>query len=593
MNSVKDENVITDSALKSAFEIALKVMHKYFNKSGISDLALDQCNRIIKSFYLREQRRKVNYKCIKYKDFNNSLIGNGYYFSVKDYIKKSLSNPIIFDRIVYEKLRPKNSNFIESISDLDQIKEEDSKLKEKELNCYINLYYDDFNISSRTSGNTDLSAILMNIANIDYKYTSKRSTADLIGMMKKAVKDKIGLDKFFEEIKLEIISLEKETIEVNGYQIYIKLFAVRGDNKAANEMIVDVSNNFTLDACKRCFIFYEELKTGDREFDDRQLTENHVLFGCKFYTRHLYEMDIFHDLTGATERIMGILLRNLSKSQIDNLNKQVKEIDRVFFSRLKMSGFKIMKSSDGIVFKGTGIQKLNFVILFSLIKFSIGNNSKEFEIYDQFKTILIYVHSHKFDKRELNDFDKLVKKFIKNYIDFFPNDTVTFKIHHTEHYKNEILEFGPLIGISTLPGERTLQRLKRSIEGSRNAINIPVSICKSFSLKEENYYILKTIRVFDDLDKINVQFKEYFKNFNDIQNIQQLSELISHNLKLKTKGLYLLEKSYQNLPIFVRIECMYNVHYKDNQGRNLSQFVNLVDYQMLNIIAFMTFMSIS
>lgn len=236
MNSVKDENVITDSALKASFNKAIDIVFKYFNKSPISDSGLEQCKRIINSSYLREQRRNTSYNCIKHNDINGKFLGNGYYFSIKEYIKKSISNPIIFDRLLYEKYRAKDPNIIESITDLDHIKSEDSKLGDKELNCYINLYHDDFNISSRTTGNTDLSAILVNIANIDYKYNSRRSTAGLIGMMNKSVKDKIGVHKFFESVKLEIINLENDAIEINGFKIFIKLFAMKSDNKAANEM---------------------------------------------------------------------------------------------------------------------------------------------------------------------------------------------------------------------------------------------------------------------------------------------------------------------------------------------------------------------
>ena len=64
-------------------------------------------------------------------------------------------------------------------------------------------------------------------------------------MCKKSLKDQIGVLKFFEDVSNQIVKLENEKLELNGYSIYIKLFAVKADNKAANEMIVDISNNFT------------------------------------------------------------------------------------------------------------------------------------------------------------------------------------------------------------------------------------------------------------------------------------------------------------------------------------------------------------
>lgn len=149
-------------------------------------------------------------------------------------------------------------------------------------------------------------------------------------------------------------------------------------------------------------------------------------------------MDIFHDLTGATERIMGYLLKNLRPADLDTLNRKIKDLDKTFYSRFKMSSFKIYKSKGQILFHGTGIQKLNFVILFSLLNTYFKKDSKEFEIYSQFKKILVFVQSPRFDRRELPKFDILVDSFIKNFIICFPNDTMTFKVHHIEHYKKEI-----------------------------------------------------------------------------------------------------------------------------------------------------------
>lgn len=161
------------------------------------------------------------------------------------------------------------------------------------------------------------------------------------------------------------------------------------------------------------------------------------------------------------------------------------DLDRKFARRFGMSGFKIKKVQGAVKMGGTGIQKLHFFQLFSLLNFTLSSNSNEFHLYIIFRKIVEFVLSDKIYKSELTPFNELIQKFIKGYILLF-DDTLPFKVHHIEHYPKAILDFGLLINVSTLSSERTLQLLTRSIESSRNSLNLPLSIARSFHFKIES-----------------------------------------------------------------------------------------------------------
>lgn len=290
-NQIRDSNVITDTALKAACNMMLSVIDKHFN---LGQLVKQQTNKILNSDYILQKLRNVSdYRC---KDYNQN--GKFYYFNIKDYLEKMIKNDLIWSKLLKEKNKQRDNDIIETIHDLDQIKQADQLLGPKEINVFYNLWFDDFNTSTRTFGNTDLSAVLLSMASIEYKFTTKRHSAGLVALSKKSTRDRISIHEYFNDIREQIKNMQP--IEHKGYTVHFRFFCVKADNKAANEMIINIAQSFTKTAaCKFCLTNYDELKD-KRNHTLRSQVGNHLLGhvfeGCVFYSRNLYAPDIFHDV---------------------------------------------------------------------------------------------------------------------------------------------------------------------------------------------------------------------------------------------------------------------------------------------------------
>lgn len=559
-NDIKNSNSITDAALKAACKMVTNVLSDHLN---LNPIIKQQCDQIVESDHLLQQRRNsVRYECQRYADQDPI-----YYFKIKDYLIEILNNDLIWSKLIYEKNKERDNRIIESIHDLDSVKKMNGQLQKDELNVYFNLWFDDFNTSSRVFGNTDLSVVLLSLAGIDYKFTSKRHSAGLIALSKKATREKVGIIKFFEQIKSQIIDINKEPIIFKGYKIYFRFFCCKCDNKAANEMIVNISGCFIGEACKFCKAKYSELD-GSRTFEKRPLSSGHVFDGCEFVTSWLYACDVFHDICeGVIIRLFNNLLRNCTKIQLQKYVDDCIKLDNKFGKRFRMSSFKIRKYRKDVLIGGTGIQKLHFFYLFSLLNFTVPTSSEEFKIYNLFRKIVDFIFTDKVYKAEIPAFRESISRFIHGYIRTFgqfEKHSIPFKIHHLEHYPDLILEFGILSNVSTLSSERTLQLLSRAVEGSRNCLNLPLSIAKSFNFKIESLFNLEIISelMFSQVPKT---YHQYFPPSTDHQSkILDLSSITIENTRIVKSGLYLVKMCDNNtkLPVFMKVLKLY---YFNNQ----------------------------
>lgn len=188
------------------------------------------------------------------------------------------------------------------------------------------------------------------------------------------------------------------------------------------------------------------------------------------------------------------------------------------------------------------------------------SNSREFKIYIVLRKIIEFVLADKVYKCELKPFKELIERFINGYIQLF-DDTLPFKVHHLEHYPDAILEFGLLSNVSTLSSERTLQLLTRSIESSRNSMNLPLSIAKAFTFKIESLFNLEVI---SEISKIPSNYEQFFNNLNSDQRISDLRSITIENTKIDKSELYLIKVADEkfNLPVFIKILKIYYTNNK-------------------------------
>lgn len=235
-NQVKDSNVITDTALKFVCDMMIDVFSKHLN---LNQLIKKQAQEIIKSDYLLQKRRNAaKYRCKKFEDQEKV-----YYFDIRDYLERMVKNDLIWRKLLNEKHKRRDDNLIETVHDLDKVKEIDRSIGEKEINVFYNLWFDDFNTSTRTFGNTNLSAVLLSMASIEYKFTTRRHSAGLVALSKKSTRDKVSIYEYFRDIREQIKNMQP--IQHNGYIVYFRFFCVKADNKAANEMIINIAKSFT------------------------------------------------------------------------------------------------------------------------------------------------------------------------------------------------------------------------------------------------------------------------------------------------------------------------------------------------------------
>lgn len=121
-------------------------------------------------------------------------------------------------------------------------------------------------------------------------------------------------------------------------------------------------------------------------------------------------------------------------------------------------------------------------------------------------------------------------------------------MHFFRHYGTVVFEFGPLIFSSTLRYERVHQKLKRSIEGSRNSMNLPMSFAKaySFNLDEKEADYDKILRKHANYSSLESEFVEYV--------VQEIKSTCFGGMKFKTNRYYVLQKtSTLNNPPFIRV----------------------------------------
>lgn len=214
-NKIKDSNVITDSALKSACFMMLEVFCKNFS---IGEFCKSQALSVIKSDYILQKRRNVTKH--RSKDFGEN--GKVYYFDIKDYLQEMIKNDLIWSKLLAEKNKTRDDNIIETIHDLEKVKIIDNSIGEKEINVFYNLWFDDFNTSTRTFGNTSLSTVLLSMASIDYKFTSKRHSAGLVALSKTSTRDNISIMTYFEDIRDQIKNMQ--SVMHNGYKVFFRFF---------------------------------------------------------------------------------------------------------------------------------------------------------------------------------------------------------------------------------------------------------------------------------------------------------------------------------------------------------------------------------
>lgn len=429
---------------------------------------------------------------------------------------------------------------------------------------YFDIYYDDVNKSRRTNLNTNISLVYISVANLNYKFRSKRNSIGLVAAAKRFTVDALTHARFFDPIATEINSLTP--IIVNGYSLYLKFFSVKADNKASHEMIVDIPQGFNSDSCRRCKIRYEQLKNV-RTHEPRSLPVNHVFAICTYFSTNLYSFCWFHDLCeGVIEKLMGCILKNETPAYLEELSSKLQSTSKEIYKKNKLSSFKLFKSEGKLALKGTGIQKLNFFFLFSIVsdKFADHPQSNEFKLYFLLRKIINFCLADEVYREDLIHLKSLSGKFIDLFIETYREESVVFKMHYLEHYDEIIEEFSLLMLSSTLVYERVNQKVIRSTEGSRNYVDLALQMFNNFTFKVEDYFKLDVLQEHQNLNQVEDIYRSFISRSTNepIQRIQECQLIIYENMKVKLLNFYMIghTNNENNFPVFICVQKIFFIN---------------------------------
>lgn len=449
-------------------------------------------------------------------------------------------------------------------------------MQPNEINLYFDLYYDEVNKSKRTNKNTNISLVYLSVANLNYKFKSKRNSIGLVAAAKRSVVEQITHRVFFDTIAEEINSLvpiiltktNNRTGQTADFKFIPIFFSVKADNKGAHEMIIDIPQSFSSgQACRRCYINYSNLAV-NKNSGTRSLPSNHVFSICDYFTDNLYSFCWFHDICeGVVERLLHCLLKSEPASYLELLNEKVQTVCKKIYKRNKLSSFTITKKDQEIKLKGTGVQKLLFFNLYSLVNDKYGRNTNQWKCYFLLRKIINVCSTDEIYREDLPRFKALCSKFIDMYIITF-DATVVFKIHYLEHYDECIEEFALMMLSSTLAYERVNQKTVRSTEGSRNYADVAVQMFNNFSFKVDDYFKIKVQNDFRSYKDVDEQYQEYLKDDENNSNILDCKMIVIENMKIKLNSFYLLEYDNEKTrkPIFL---IVHKIYYIENEKKTV------------------------
>ena len=439
--------------------------------------------------------------------------------------------------------------------------------------------------TNESNQNSNMCMVYMSALGVRYKYQSQRKSIALLACGKTETRKSMGMFKFMEPIRENLNKLRNSKLIVRDKLVNIKLCQVKGDNKNQNEMIIEIAQGFNGDdACKWCIVSKEDLI--ELILAEERLLGNHALRGCPFVSNKLFCPDIFHDLNenGVIEKLFKRMFRlttSNQQQQVKEYNQRVqsvaKNFDQLFLNTFRISVGKGSK----IKLNGTGMQKYEFFTIFFLIDQQVPRSSKRFEAYFLLRAIVDFCNSPRILRSDLPIFERLVRKFLVVFKQAFPEETITYKLHHMLHYSTLVLEFGPLVFCSTLRYERVHQKVLRSIEGSRNTKNVQYSIVSNFEL-DLNLINSKVVeRRLSNLSEISEIYLGTINlfHFNSITDILELKSLTIDSQQVQKGRFYLYreQRDGSSLPVFIQVQKIYLIN---NQPFLFGRLFKAISFKM-------------
>ena len=539
----------------------------------------------IRKTVLKDNKSTGNSSLIKYE----STISNGqkaffYHIPLSVCLNKIFSTDHIMNKIFEEKKKPPNQQCMRTFKD-GQLFTEQSVERSSELTIQFKGFFDDFSRTKRNSALHKFCVVLLSLNNLPHKSTAKRTDMFLSLIGKRKFIDQIGIDAFFKPLLEEIKHFDGLRKTVNDLIIRIKITQFTGDNLAIHELM-KLTRCFRRDSCRFCLITYQQLQqlNMNLEVTERLLNEDHCLLE-HFDSPFNYSVDIFHDLChGVILKLMSFILVTYYKGKYDQL---LVEYNKVKVKHGRIEGIKV--STGKIV--GTGMQVLDFFLLFGYLDKCVDRRSVHWKLYRLLRDIILFCFHPVVYQRELPEIHRKIIDFQLIFFNkiVFPTKnmnkikkiTFTMKIHYIGHYVRAVFKSGPLLNSCTLKGERVLSSLNNYLIASNNRKNEAFTIASWYLYNfnttafrnTDKYHVIRTVKI----DEIKDTFGDglELRILNHHKDVQLIGHCHHNDVNYKLGDLFLFGYQENKMPIFIEL---FNIFKQDDQVKIIGQIIRTSTY---------------
>jgi hypothetical protein len=411
----------------------------------------------------------------------------------------------------------------------------------------------------------------------------------------------VEMSQILEPLLVDIRELEKKGIFVPKLEQTVKgaVLYVSGDNLSMNALagICGKFSGDTSQACRACNIKKGDIAKGVEYADTRQngkyeedlrkvlscvtKTSNGVKGASPLDTLKYFSVprgfpfDIVHDLLeGCIPREIALILTEIvrqkiiSKSEVIELIENFKYKDQDKVNKPVINKFFDEKRNVG------GNASRNWTLLRMLPIIMYGLIPEDFlpwQILLLLKQITQIAFSPKLHKSSLSKLKSLLDMHRKLYVQIFPNEPCTFKLHFIEHYVEAIENYGPLTECWTMRFEAKHQYIKSIVKRSHNFINpwkhiaMKTALMLHFNLSSEHFFNIDNCSSVTEknLEDLELNLRHHISNRNPkITTINTYTNIEYNGVVYKEKSAVFLKDDGVNNILFGLINSIMNINGK-------------------------------
>ena len=584
----KNQLKMTESSIVKFLKSYNQILLKSSSSPSIDKSIIKIINEFTKSPY--KIRKTIlaltgtgsNFECHEIFDENRSLF---YYCPILGPIKKFISNPRLLSVLMSEHNREVDPNLLKTFKDGKLY----SRMQHRpdHLELLLQLFTDDISLRIRGFHNEIL--VGGSFENIPLQFMSKKNNMFLVlAAKRKDVKNSMNLRHLFAPLLREIESINSNNLEVidpfsqGKYILKVRLVTNIGDNKAMHELLgIPPANS----RCRDCLITHSRLNKKDlpfvTHFETRRLDPACHIFDGILDSISNYPRDKFHDnAEGTCHKVLTPVLKHFYFNQTNVLVDKTKLFKQWRNGRIEgISDYRV---------KGTGMQVLEFFLLFPILDDRIERTSDWFKLIILLREIILFISCDVVARNELDDFHRKVQDFQKLYFELLTSreiESFTMKLHYLIHYKNCIEESGPMNAHDATRGERFLKTIKDVVSNSKNTKNLIFTIVKNHQLylqphlfNNEDNFVLTTLI---PAAEIQIRLPPVFLPFIDLNSdLEELSSANVLNIAIKLNSVYILGYESRNgHPIFIKLVKLFK---QNNFLKLVGQVLRVVRYYDLD-----------